>query len=149
MMFLMGKTDEHGTQHGEHIGLHESHQQFEGVHEQQHDDAEQVQAQSETYAHRPTKEYHTSETQYHGMACHHIGEKTDHQCEWLGEHTEQFDDGHDGHGISLQEQWHIGPEDFLPILSVAEQVDGQEGAESQEECDGNITCDVGSTREDG
>ena len=42
-MLLMRQSDEHSTQHREDVGLHEGNQQLQGVHEQQHDDAERVQ----------------------------------------------------------------------------------------------------------
>ena len=131
VMLLMCQTDEHRTQHREHVSLYECHQQFEGVHEQQHDDAEQVQADTHANTHSPAQEDHTAEAEYHGVACHHVGKETDHQGEGLGEHTEQLNHWHQRN--SFQEDGHIGPEDILPILLVAKQVNGQERAECQED----------------
>ena len=54
MVFLMGKADEHSTQHGEHVGLNEGYQQLKGIHEQQHQKAEQVQTNTHTDAQRPS-----------------------------------------------------------------------------------------------
>ena len=94
VVFLMGKADEHGTQHGEDVSLNESHQQLEQVHEEQHEDAKGVQAKTKSDTHRPTEEDHTGEAEHHSMASHHVGKETDHQCEGLREDTEEFDEWH-------------------------------------------------------
>ena len=145
----MGKPDEHRTEHGEDVSLNESHQQLKQVHEEQHDDTEGIQAKTESDTHRPTEEDHAGETEHHGVPSHHVGEETDHQGEGLCEHTEQFDDRHDRSGIGLQEQWHLRPEDLLPVLFVGKDVDGQHRAQRQEEGDVDITRHIGSAREDG
>ena len=144
-MLLMSKTDKYRTQHGEYVGLYECHQQFKSVHEQQHQDAEQVQTDTHAYPHCPAKEDNAAEAEYHSVPCHHIGKKTDHQGERLGEDTEELDDGHQGDG--LQENRHVRPEDVLPILLVAKQVDGQKRAERQEEGDVDIARYIRTTRE--
>lgn len=38
-MLRMGQTDKHGTEHRKDIGLNESHQEFERIHENHHDKA--------------------------------------------------------------------------------------------------------------
>ena len=78
------------------------------------------------------------------MSGHHIGEKTNHQRERLGEHAKQLDGRHYGDG--LEEDGHVGPEDFLPIFPVSEQIDGEEGAEREEERDVDVARHVGSAR---
>ena len=51
MMLLMCQSDEDSTEHGEHISLDEGNQQLQTVHEQQHDDTEDIQAHTETDTH--------------------------------------------------------------------------------------------------
>ena len=51
VMLLMGEPDEHSTQHSEDVGLNEGHQQLEQVHEEQHEDAEGIQAETESDTH--------------------------------------------------------------------------------------------------
>jgi len=148
VVFLMGKADEHGTQHGEDVSLNEGHQQLEQIHEEQHEDTEGIQAETESDTHRPTEEDHTRETEHHGVACHHVGKETDHQGEGLREDTEEFDEGHHWHRISLQEEGHLRPEDLLPVLLVGEDVDGQHRTQGQEEGYVDITRHVGTTWED-
>ena len=147
MMFLMGKSDEHGTQHREDVSLNEGHQQLQEVHEEEHEDAEGVQAETESDTHRPTEEDHAGETEHHGMACHHVGKETDHQGEGFREDTEKFDERHHWRGIGLQEQRHLRPEDLLPVLLVGEDVDGQHCTQGQEEGDVDVTRHVGTTWE--
>ena len=147
MVLRMCQSDEDGTQHGEHVSLDECHQELQTVHEEYHDKAEQRQTRAEERVERPSDEDDGGERQDDGMSCHHVGKETDHQRKGLGQNTKQFDEGHDGHGVCLQESRHVGPEDFLPVLLVAEEVDGQHGAQRQEERDVDVTRHVGSTRE--
>ena len=127
-VFLMGKPDKHRTQHSEDVSLNEGHQQLKQVHEEEHDDAEGIQAKSESDTHRPTEEDHACEAEHHSMSCHHVGKETDHQRKGLREDTEELDDGHDRCRIGLQEQRYLRPEDFRPVLLVGEDVDGQHRA---------------------
>ena len=127
-MVLMGKPDKDGTQHGEDVSLNEGYQKLQQIHEEEHQDAEGIQTETEPDSHRPTEEDHTGETEHHSVACHHVGKETDHQREGLREDTEELDNRHDRCRISLQEQGHIGPEDFLPVLLVGKDVDGKHRA---------------------
>ena len=147
MVFRVCKSDKDGTEDGEHVRLNESDKQLKAVHEYHQQEADATERTNRS-AHLSADEDNASERQDDGMAAHDIGKQTDHQGEGLREDAEKFYHRHHRYW-HFQPCGHFGPEDFLPILSVAEQVDGQEGAEGQEECDGNITCDVGSTREDG
>ena len=102
-MLLVCQSDKHSTKHGEHICLNECHQHLKQVHEEEHDDTEEIQAQTITYTHRPAKEDDTGEAENNSMTCHHVGKETDHQGKRLGEYAEELDDWHDGGWISLQE----------------------------------------------
>ena len=51
MVLLVGKPDEHSTQHGEDVSLNKGHQQLKQVHEEQHEDAEGIQAETESDTH--------------------------------------------------------------------------------------------------
>ena len=146
-MLFVCKSDEYRTQHGEHICLYEGHQQFQCIHEQQHDDAEDVQSNAQSHAHGPAQEDDAAEAEYHGVASHHVGKETDHQREGLGEHAEQLDGRHQGDGF--QEDGHVGPQNLLPVLLVAEEVDGQHGAQCQEERDVDITRHIRTAGEYG
>ena len=148
MMFLVRQSDEHRAEHGEHVGLDEGYQKLKTVHEQQHDDAERVESETEANAHRPSEEDDAGETQYDGMACHHIGEETDHESKRLGEHAEKLNHRHYGHGVGLQEERHLGPEDFLPVFLVAEEVDGYHRTYGKEQGDVDVSCHIGTTGED-
>ena len=83
------------------------------------------------------------------MSGHHVGKETDHQCEGLGEDAYHLDDGNERCRIRLEEQGHLGPEDFLPVFLVAEDVDQEHRAEGEEERDVDVARHVGSTGEDG
>ena len=146
-MLLVCQSDKHGTKHREHISLHKSHQQLKRIHEEQHDGTKQMQSGTHSRSHGPTQENDTREGQYHSVSRHHIGKETDHQRKGLGEHSEQLYSRHDGNR-SLQEYGHIGPEDILPVLSVAKQVDSQERTHSQEKRDVDVTRHVRATWED-
>ena len=132
MMFLMRQSYEHRAKHGEHVGLNEGYEELKTVHEQQHNDAERVESETETNAHRPSEEDDAGETQYDSVSCHHIGEETDHERERFGKDTEQLNHRHYGHWVCLQEERHLRPEDFLPIFLVAEEVDGNHRAYGKE-----------------
>ena len=82
------------------------------------------------------------------MSCHHVGEETDHEGKRFGEHTEELNHRHYGHGVRLKEKGHLGPEDFLPVFLVAEEVDGNHRAYGKEECDVDVSRHVGTTGED-
>ena len=73
MMLRVCESDEHGAEHREHVGLHKGDQQLQGIHKQQHDDAEEVQSDTKANTHGPTKEDDAAEAEYHRMACHHVG----------------------------------------------------------------------------
>ena len=148
-MLLMSQSDKHGTEHREDISLNKGYQQLQAVHEEQHDDTERFQTDTIAYAHGPTQEYHAGEREDHGVTGHHVGKKTNHQGKGLGDDTKELDDGHDGRGIGLQEQRHLWPEDFLPVLFVGKDIDSQHRAECQEERDVDIASHVGTCREDG
>lgn len=77
-MFFMRKSDEHRTQHREDVCLDKGHKNLKTVHEEKHDYAESVQAETVTDTHRPTEEDHARETQNHGMSSHHVGKETNH-----------------------------------------------------------------------
>ena len=149
MMVLMGKPDEHRTQHGEDVSLNEGNQQLQQIHEEEHQDAERIQAETKSDTHRPTEEDHTSEAEHHSVACHHVGKETDHQGEGLREDTEELDKRHHRCWIGLQEQRYIRPEYLLPVFLVGEDVDGKHRTQRQEEGDIDISSHVGTTWEDG
>ena len=142
------QSDEDGTEHGEDISLDEGHQELQTVHEEHHHETEQGQSGAEYRIHGPSDEDDCRKRQDNGVTGHHVGKETDHQREGLGDDTEQFDDRHDSHRISLQESRHIRPEDLLPVLLVAEQVDGQHRTECQKERDVDVARHIGTTRED-
>ena len=81
------------------------------------------------------------------MTSHHVGKETDHQREWLCEHSEQLNQRHHRSGIGLEEQGNLGPEDLLPVLLVGKDVDGKHGTYSQEEGDVDVTSNIGAARE--
>ena len=101
MMFLVRQSDEHCRKHCEHVCLDECDEELKTVHEEQHDDAERVESESESHSHRPSEEDDSCETQYDGMSRHHVGKETDHEREWFGEHTEELNHRHYGHGVRL------------------------------------------------
>ena len=138
----MGEPDEHSTQHGEDVGLNEGHQQLKQVHEEQHEDAEGIQAETESDTHRPTEEDHAGEAEHHGVASHHVGKETDHQGEGLREDAEEFDERHHRRRICLQEQRYFGPENLLPVFLIGEDIDGKHRTQRQEEGDVDISRHV-------
>ena len=142
VVFLVCQADEHGTKHSKHVRLYKRYQQLKCIHKQKHDDAEDVQTHTKTYAHRPTEEDNACEREYHSVSSHHVGKETDHKCEWLCEHSEQLDKRHYWSGICLEEQRNLRPENLLPILLVGKQVDGKHCTYSQEEGDVDVTSNV-------
>ena len=148
LFLLVCETDEHGAQQREDVSLDESHQNLKTVHEEHHDDADEVETHTVAHAHRPAEEDHTSEAQDDRVACHHVGKETDHKGKRLGEHAEELDYRHERHRVGLEEEWHIRPENILPVLLVAEEVYGHHRAESQEERDVDVSRYVGTTGED-
>ena len=143
----MGQTDKDGAENGEHVRLNESHQQFKAVHKYHQQEADTTERTNRS-AHLSADKYDAGERQNDGMAAHDIGKQTDHQGEGLRKYSEEFYHRHHRHWY-FQPRGHLGPEDFLPVFAVAEEVDGQEGAEGQEESNRNIASHVGSTWEDG
>ena len=143
----MGKPYEDSAQQSEDVGLYEGDQKLQTVHEEEHQDAEDVKSDTEAHTHCPSQEYHAGEAEYHGVTCHHVGEETYHQGKRLGKDAENLDDGHQWNG--LQEDWHIGPQYVFPILLVAKEVDGQHRAYRQEEGDIDIACHVDTAGEEG
>ena len=124
MMFFVRQTDEYGAEHRKHIGLHECDQEFQGIHEEQHDDAEEVQAQTKAHAHAPSEEDDAGKTEDDGVTCHHVGKKTNHERKWLGKYTEKLYYRHDRSRVGFQEQGHLWPKNLFPIFFIGEDVNG-------------------------
>ena len=101
MMFLVRQTDEHCRKHCEHVCLYEGDKELKAVQEQQHDDAQRAESACKPSAHRTSEEDDACETQHDGMSRHHVGKETDHEREWFGEHTEELNHRHYGHGVRL------------------------------------------------
>ena len=78
------------------------------------------------------------------MSCHHIGKKSDHQREGLSEDAEELNERHQGYG-HLEPRGHMRPEDVFPISLRSCDVGDDERAKSQEEREGDITCEVASS----
>ena len=110
----LSQGDEDGRQHGEHVGLDESHQQLQTVHEYHQHGTDERKRRAYHGIDLTRDEDDTGQGQNDGMAAHHVGKQTDHQGEGLGENAEQFDDGHHGHG-HLEPGRNGRPEDLLPI----------------------------------
>ena len=148
VVFRVSQADEHGAEHGEHVGLDECHQEFQGVHENHHDQTGECHGGADANAHLECDEDDARDGEDDGVSCHHVGEETNHQGERLCEDAEEFNDRHHRHG-HFQPSWHGRPEDFLPIFLVAKKIDEQERADGKEEGDVDVTGDVCSAREDG
>ena len=131
------QSDEDGGEHREHHRLDEAHQAFEAHHEDAHDDAQARHGELHGNSLSGHEEDDTRDSHRDGMTGHHVGEKSDHQGEGLGEDTYKLDDGNDGYR-RLQPRWHVGPEDVLPVVLVARELHDEEGAEGQEEGHGNV-----------
>ena len=76
------------------------------------------------------------------MACHDIGEETDHQGKRLREYSHKLN-GRD-EGESLKGHWHVGPENFLPVMLVATELYDDKRAQGKEESNGDITGHIAS-----
>ena len=75
------------------------------------------------------------------MARHHVCEKSDHQCQRLGEDAEELDERHQWHR-HFKPCGHLGPKDILPISFRSGDVSYQERAQRQEESAGDIAREV-------
>ena len=139
--FNPGQSDEDGREHREYHRLDEADQTLQAHHKDAHDDTEGRHRQ--LYGHGLTghEEDDTSDGHRDGMACHHVGEKSDHQGEGLGEDTHELDDGDDGDG-RLEPRGHLGPEDVLPVVFVARELHDKESAEGEEERHGDVARHV-------
>ena len=147
MMLGLCQTDKHGAEHGEYIGLDEGNQKLKRIHEYHHDKADDGDRGAHGYANLAGNEDDAGDGQDDGVSGHDVGKETDHQGEGLGEDAEKLDDGHDGNRC-LEPRGDLGPEDFLPVLLVAEEVDGKHGEHGQEEGNGDIACHIGTTGDD-
>ena len=78
------------------------------------------------------------------MTGHHVGEKSDHQCERLSEDAYKLDDGNQRE--CFQRHRHIGPEDVFPVVLRAAELRDDEGTQSEEECDGDVAGHIAATR---
>lgn len=70
----MGEPYEDSAQQSEDVGLYEGDQKLQTVHEEEHQDAEDVKSDTEAHTHCPSQEYHAGEAEYHGVTCHHVGD---------------------------------------------------------------------------
>ena len=146
--FDAGQSDEHGAEHGEHHRLNEAYQTLQAHHEDTHEYTECAHAQLHSNDFSRNEEDDTCNGNGYGVSSHHVSEETDHECEGLGENTHELDDGNDGYRC-FQPCWHIRPEDILPIMLIAAELHDDEGAESKEECHGDVTGHVAPTRWEG
>ena len=77
------------------------------------------------------------------MSGHDVGEKPNHQRERFGKHSE--------HLYRNQYRFYphrrFRPEYLPPVVSVCRQVDGKEGAEGEHESHGNVSGEIGPSRE--
>ena len=149
MVLGMSKADEHSREEREDVSLNEGNEDLYEVHEEEHEAAEGVKAETHAGTHCPSEEDDAGKGEDDGVTCHHVGKETDHEGEGLGEDTNDLNDGNQRSGVGLQEERHLGPEDFLPVLFVAEDVDEKHRADGEEERDVDVTRHVSAAREDG
>ena len=144
---LAREAYEYTRQHREDVGLQEGNEQLEDVHEDAEEDGNNREPPVEHRAHLSCQEDDGNDAQQHDMSRHDVRKETHHQAEGLREHPDNLDEGHQGEG--LQEDGNVGPENLLPVVLVAEDVDGKERADGKEERDGDVSRQVGPAGEEG
>ena len=80
------------------------------------------------------------------MACRDVGKQSNHQRERLGEKTDEFNNGQQG----TQGNRNTGhPKNVRPVILGAVHVGQDKGQYSQHQSDGNVSCYVGTSWEEG
>ena len=146
--FFLCHADEDRRQHSEYIGLDVGHQQLQGRHEDGHEDGDDAHHATHASAiHSANDEDQRHEHHDDDMSGQDVGEQTDHQCEGLGDGGDELDDRHQREG--LQEDGYVGPEDVLPVVTVAEDVDEEVGQQGEHDGDAQVARHVGAEGEEG
>ena len=143
-----GHTDIEGCEYREDESLDVGHQTLK----QRDEDAEEHTDHTYSAADGHTEEVaededDDDETKDDDMAGRHVGKKSNHKHNGLGEDTHELDHGHQGK--------HLEPcrnsgsvEDVLPIVTVTTYIGYQESDNRQGGGDGDIAGDVGTCREE-
>ena len=144
----MGQSNEYRAQHGEYKSLDEGYQELEEVHEDHEQEADGADAGPRDDALLKRNENYACQGDCYGVSAEDVGKESNHQCERLGKYTKELDDGDDG-DRHLEPPGYVWPKDILPVVLVAKEVDQQHRAQGKKESDGDITCQVRSSGEDG
>ena len=106
--FMLCQANEAGGEEGEDVCLYECHEEFEAVHEDAEEDADDCHRRTEGCSTLPRDEDDAREREDDGMAGKDVGKETDGQREWLGEHSDELYCRHDWQRC-LEEHRYVGP----------------------------------------
>ena len=94
MLLYLRQADEYRRKHGEHIGLDEGYQHFDGVHEDTEEYRYHTHRCMDEQAHASGDEDDARHSQDDGVPGHDVGKQTYHQGKGFGKETEDLDDGY-------------------------------------------------------
>lgn len=94
MFVNMSERDEHRTKHGEHKCLNEAYQYFKKHHKDAHQDTDNSHRSSSNSIDTKHDKDDARQREGNGVTSHHIGKKSNHQSQWLGEDAEKFYEWH-------------------------------------------------------
>lgn len=139
MPALESLPNEHGRKVGENECLDKGYQYFYQVNEYGKYDGNRRKAPAYSFIHGPENEDQGNEAQDNDVARHHVGKKTDDQCEWLGEHTQDlhgYQDWLDAHG-------HRRVNNVAPVMLVGAEHDNYKRNNAQYRRKGHVAGYVG------
>ena len=139
MNFFSGRSDVRSSQQCKYKGLNECHQQFYAHHE--HGKQGGPDGCSNTGSQLSLAEDEDQADKHHedDVPCRDVGSKTQHQRKRLDEQPEELNRCKN----NLHPCRHTGhPEDVLPVVLVAIQIDNKEGKQGQHACEGEVAGNV-------
>ena len=148
MLFGQCQSDEHGTEHREHVSLDKRYEQLEAVHENHERETYHRERRADERAELAGDEDDAGEGKDNGVPAHDVGKETHHQGERLGEDAEEFDDRHHRHG-HFEPSRYGRPEYFFPIFAVAREVHHEHRGYGEEERDVDVARHVRAAGEYG
>ena len=144
MGFLDRHTDVEGGEHCEDKCLNVGHETFKQRDEHAEEDADHADGATDNGTkHVAEDEDDDDESEDNDMARSHIGKKSNHEHNRLGEHSNQLNHRHQRE--DFQPCRHTrGVENVNPIMAIAADIGDQEGDNSQGGGDSNIAGDIGT-----
>ena len=132
-------------QQGENVCLDEGDKQFQQIHKNHEGNRNNRNPQPQRGAYRAENEDQAYESKYNDVPGGNVCKETDHQYEWFGDDPDDFNNRHQRHREFQPPGNPGGVDDIDPIVLVSADRGNDEGENSHDQRNGNVTGNIGAT----